>query len=104
MSFNISTDPSRPFTELDLPADHTMHVPPLCCAIIPHSIRLLPTAQHTVVLLTRVPGVFAEKHLWVDQGPLVAGDITTAVFNISNRPIKIKRGEVISRLICVETT
>lgn len=83
---------------LGLTASATIIVPGLCFGVIPHEEEI---EVDGFVLLVREQGAFTERNLLVDQGPVVSGKISTGVFNLSNTPAKIKKGESISRLVAL---
>lgn len=107
MSFVLASPPlpTKELTRADLPAAHTMHVPPLCPAVIPHPMHLIHIEQGHEVLLLGLSNVFQERNLLVVSCLIgVGGRLSTVVFNFSKVQVVIKRGEVLSRLISVEVT
>jgi hypothetical protein len=102
MSFYL-TGEELPRYSLDLPAAKTIFIAPLAAGIIYHSISVEETDAACIVLLVRTPGTF-EKSIIVDSGPieLNGNELYTSVFNISDKRLRIAKGQVISRLISVE--
>lgn len=79
-----------------LEAAFNLVVPEVGSAAIPSGLTL-ETFGHLIVLM-REPGLLA-KGLLVDQGPMGDGPVVTVVFNLSSESIRIKRGDVLSRLV-----
>ena len=87
--------------QIDLPAGEPVTVFPLCVGNIHHKLIIEFDMGGSTVILMRTPGVFLEKNLIVDCGPIESGGVVTTVFNYSNRAVRINRGDIISRLISV---
>lgn len=106
MSFLLRGE-SQTRTTWDLKAYTTIRIPPLCIGVIPHEVGVLPAYDGPLTLkfhiwLLRKPHALAELNLLVDQGPINAIEpVVTRVFNLSNRQVRIKRGDVISYLACI---
>lgn len=75
----------------------TIEVPELSFAVIPHDATLF--TQGMRVLISRSEGVFIERNLLVDCGLVSDGEVSTSVFNLSTKPVKIKKGQIISQLL-----
>lgn len=88
-------------SQIDLPAGEPVTVFPLCVGNIHHKLIIEFDMGGSTVILMRTPGVFLEKNLIVDCGPIESGSVVTTVFNYSNRAVRINRGDIISRLISV---
>lgn len=106
MSFLVS-HADGPQVAYDLESAISIHVPPLCCATIPHLERLLHVGVGYQVLLVRTRPML-ETNLIIDQGPVEPTEpgerLWTQVFNLSHLRIQVKKGDVLSRLLCVRTT
>lgn len=101
MSFYMAGE-ELPRYSLDLPAAKTIFIAPLAAGIIYHGLSMGEVDSTCTVLLVRVPGTF-EKSIIVDSGPVdLDKELYTSVFNISNKRLRIAKGQVISRLISVE--
>lgn len=76
---------------------YPIYILPVTFAIVRHNLAI--EIEHgSTVEIVRAPGVFLNYHLIVDQGPVEDGEIETAVFNLSNKPMRIPKKEVISWL------
>ena len=90
-------------SQIDLPAGEPVTVFPLCVGNIHHNLTIdLDKGGSAITLIMRTPGVFLEKNLIVDCGPIESGSVVTTVFNYSNRAVRINRGDIVSRLISLE--
>jgi len=111
-----STTEVSPLVEMDhepyrLAAVHSVHIPALCQARIPHGMALTSSytlrngaevdTAHSLVMLVAEPLVMVSHNLIVQAGPVEDGDLFTYVFNMSNSALKIRKGESISRLVRV---
>jgi hypothetical protein len=80
--------------------------------IVPHGVALETIAEvpiesifmpiNSMVWLVREPNTMVSHNLIIDQGPVMDGDIFTSVFNLSNSQLRIRKGEVVSRLVCIQ--
>ena len=102
MSFTLTPDGGATITfchkgqAVPLPAIASIDVPPLCCAVIPHG--LLIETDGPVVKVSE-PHIFMERSLLVETCLVRDGEVTTAVFNLSGERRRIRKGDVISRLV-----
>lgn len=105
MSFLVEGGLLGLHTSLDLVVTKTIRIPALCIGTLPHDVRLImdrDTPITSTIWLVRLPHVWTELHLLVDQGPIdTSREVTTLVFNISQEPIKVPKGTVVSRLVSV---
>lgn len=93
-------------TPYRLEARHTLLIPALCLGTIPHGIvansRMTDTGdQHSFLMIVGEPDVLVSHNLIVCPQPVPNGDVVTYVFNISSQQLRIRKGEVISRLVRV---
>ena len=109
MSFRVTPDGGETYTEvvsglhLELKALSTIEVPPLCGAVIPHGLYLEGTMPDpsTDALMVSAPHVFESKSLLVDSCLVRDGEVTTCVFNLSKKRVKIRKGESVSVLVAL---
>lgn len=81
-----------------LEASRTVIVPELSFAVIPHGIHLGP-GQELVVLIAE-DNVFVDKHLLVSVELVTRGEeITTKVFNLSSKRVRLPKGSIVSQLV-----
>lgn len=90
-------------------AMHSVIVPALCQARIPHGVVLESSytasagetvdTRHTLVSLVPETLAMVTHNLIVQAGPVDDGDIFTYVFNLSNEQLIFRKGESISRLV-----
>jgi hypothetical protein len=84
---------------------YSVIIPALCMGMVPHytvfSVDEDNTNWGVSVWIVREPYVMETHNLIVDQGPILPGEIFTRVFNLSNKALKIRKGEAISRLMLV---
>jgi len=86
-----------------LPVRNSVAIPALCVGVLPHGMELtLDDSLQSWVMLVREPGMLTIRGLWIDQGPVKTGPITTTVFNMTNQEVRIRKGEVVSRLLRVQ--
>jgi len=97
-SWSLDTLPVKLFPE------RTVVIPALCTGVIPHDITLRTApADYTLswVMLVSEPGVLFNEGLLVVSGPMNDGEVTTTVFNLSNKEKRLAKSVCISRLIKV---
>jgi hypothetical protein len=84
-----------------LEAKHTVIIPALCLGTIPHGVHLESSCSGAAcfVMLIGEPDLIVSHNLIVVPRPVPEGDVVTYVFNLSNSQLRIRKGEVISRLI-----
>lgn len=91
-------------TTLLLTAATTIRVPPLGMARIPHMLTIVCPGEGITghVWIMREAKALREMNLIVDTGILDTSlEVETTVFNLSNRQVKIARGDCISRLLWI---
>ena len=93
---------SDPLIELELRAVITIRIPSLCFASIPHGIIIRRSEGSPHPWIVRGFNAFNYHNLIVDQGPIEDGEVSTRVFNLSNRTVVIKRDVSISRLLALQ--
>ena len=89
---------------IPLPALHSVAVPALCMAVIPHGLELISVPddrEDSLVMLVKGTNILTTRGLLIEQGPLCDGIVTTVVFNMTNQELRIRKGEVVSHLIRV---
>ncbi len=89
-------------TSYPLKAMHTVLIPALCMGTIPHGIVLETSTWElspSLVMLVSEPLAMISHNLIVAQGPVDDGDVVTYAFNMSNEALRVRKGEVVSRLI-----
>lgn len=91
--------PSRHRSTVDLPVPFTILIPALCPGKITHGYRLGKDTDDTLVWLVQAPGTFEQEGLLVVSSPVETGEIITWLFNISNVPVTLRKGRVVSRLL-----
>lgn len=105
MSFIVTGEdaPEGPQVYYELRAERLIRVPPIALAVVPHGITIVNLhPDSTEILLMRKPWAWAEMHLMVDMGSVnVTDPIVTRVFNLSSKEVTIKRGSIISYLLCI---
>lgn len=82
----------------DLTCIKTIEIPGLTYGRISHEIWVTVDG---LVLLYRKPGMFEDRNLIIDSGPVVSGEVFTHVFNLSKRGVRVLEGESISALLCL---
>lgn len=94
------------YHSFDLPVARQVIIPELAFALVSHNIRIEPsdTAVRSdtavQVFIMPVEGVFMERSLLVGIEPVAAdGEVLTRVFNLSHKPARIRKGDVISQLV-----
>ncbi len=102
------------FDSVPLKAMHSLVIPALCQGIVPHEFELTTDIcfedpkeyrvdeEKTAIWLVPEPGLMTSRNLIVLTGPIEDGPVLTHVFNLSNEQLRIRKGEVISRLVLVE--
>jgi hypothetical protein len=96
----IITGPSgsiNPKVPYPLVVPKTIEVAALCFGLIPHEVRL-ELGESAVFLLGR-PGTLLDMSLLVSSGLMDDGDVSTVVFNLSNKAVRIRKGSIISWLV-----
>ncbi len=99
----------RPFK---LAAFNSVRVPALCLGMVPHRLTLrthpggldmetLETPPHSFILLVGEPNVLMSHGLLIVPRVITDGDVFTHVFNLSNKEMLVRKGEVLSRLVRV---
>jgi len=84
---------------ITLPAKVSIDVPGLSYGTIVHGCDLTFIGVGYRLFLYRIPGTFTIMNFLVDQGPVTeAGELVTYVFNLSNRRVKVQKGQAVSML------
>ncbi len=99
LSTKAQTEMGTKFTRVPLSLSKATYIEPLSKALIRHGISLADTPRDADVWLVREPNSLLKLNLLVDQGPIYAGEVITTVFNLSDQPVRIAKGEVISWLV-----
>lgn len=103
MSFTL-TSVGSPWTWLDLKAGVNMTIPSTSWGVIPHDETILSISPGCLIWIIRTPRTALD--IWVDTSCiLIAGPnepLVTRVFNLSSKPVRIKAGTVLSRLVSVK--
>jgi hypothetical protein len=94
---------------MTLPCAGKMLLPPLMWTAIPHDLRLttkpwnlMAEETATVLLMAAVDSSPSELGLLVEcVACLPDRDIVTRAFNLLDKPVILRKGEHISRLVCV---
>lgn len=110
MSMTLLVTNTEPYTPLpgvsghDLVCDGHISVFSMCWAAIPHPVKLLDVAVDHMVWA--IPYLRTESGLFVECGILDTSDpdkvLITRVFNLTSKPIKVKPGVLIARLLCTK--
>lgn len=102
MSFSIAGYPDR-WTSLDLAAGVNMTVPSTSWGVIPHDEVLIDMEPNTLLWVIRTPrpalDLLVDTCCILSVGP--NEPLVTRVFNLSTKPVRIKAGTVLSRLVSV---
>ncbi len=93
------TLPNKDVDIYRLESDSTIIIPPLSVGRIPHDIIL--HAPNGRVFMYPEPDVFGILQLLIPCRPVDSGEVITYLFNISNKRVKIHRGDIISRLVAL---
>lgn len=80
-----------------------MHIPPFCAGFVPHTMKVSATG-----VFMGAPGIYQRLGLLVipEFGTCLGttkkpdSTLVTPVFNLSSMQIRIRQGEVVSRLLC----
>ncbi len=86
-------------SEALLLVDKTIIIPPLSIGRIPHDRDL--RANGCSVYMFSQPNTFSMLNLLINPRPVEDGEVITYVFNLSNQPVKVRRGDIISRLVAL---
>lgn len=81
----------------DLYSKHTMTIEPLTPASIVHDLYL--SDHDTPVMIVAREGVFMSKHLWVQCSMVSTGGVFTHIFNMSDKPVLVRKSECVSHLV-----
>lgn len=90
---------------IDLQASATIHIPGFCAGFIPHNAPLTALNDGYWVFVG-APDLFQHKGLMVlceavpKEAKGSARKLVTPVFNLSNKQVRIRRGEIVSRILC----
>lgn len=100
MSFTL-TSVGSPWTWLDLKAGVNMTVPSTSWGVVPHDEVLLSIQPGCLLWVIRTPRPALD--LLVDTYCILQPNepLVTRVFNLSTKPVRIKAGTVLSRLVSV---
>jgi hypothetical protein len=83
-------------SSMPLKTSRSIDIPPLCTAALPHDISI---ETDGVVLLIPEPSVFLEHGLFVGVCVQPTGVVSTSVFNVTGHAVRVRKGEVVSRLV-----
>lgn len=100
MSFMLHGD-GRLHVSLDLTASVNITVPATSWGVVPHDAKILAMDPHYVVFLIKTHRVALDLLIDTSCAPNPGEELVTRVFNLSTKPVRIKVGSVISRLISV---
>lgn len=101
-----NTSPYTPFTDIggyDLICDGHISVFSMSWAVVPHPVKIVSLGPDEMVW--SLPYLKAESGLFVETGILMmppTGVLLTRVFNLTSKPIRIKPGTVVARLLCTK--
>lgn len=84
--------------ELELPVYKNVWAPELTVSVVPSQVMIEIDGP---VMLTGTPGVLLKHGLLISNEFVCNGYITTIIFNLSNKTVRIERGTAISRLIAL---
>lgn len=104
MSFSIaSSSGARPRLDIDLPAAVNMTIPSTSWGVIPHDDIVLSVDPGYLLWILRTPraalDLLVDTYCLTSVGPDYP--LVTRVFNLSAKPVRIKAGTVLSRLVSV---
>lgn len=100
-----NTSPYTPLTDRgghDLICDGHISVFSMSWAVVPHPVKLISIGPDEMVW--SLPYLKVESGLFVETGILMptSGVLLTRVFNLTSKPIRIKPGTVVARLLCTK--
>jgi len=88
-----------PVSFIDLEAERTVWVPELSIGVIPHGTEVEMNAS--IAFIISAPRTMVDKCLLVCPQVFEGGPLFTTVFNLSNQTVRVKAGEIISKLVAL---
>lgn len=108
--YNLDGSPhvAEKWEATELESIFSIAIPALCMGRIAHGLVLQvdeasfapPQAKGNIWLVPK-PGVMLDRGLLVGTGPILAGEVFTTVFNLTNATQIIRKGESVSYLMWV---
>lgn len=82
---------------------HSIVIPALCMGRIVHGLVMVTDWDNedepSWVCLISEPNTLTTHGLWIESGPVYDGEIITTVFNLTNVEKRIRKTDVVSRLV-----
>lgn len=83
----------------ELVASRNVFIEKVSFALVPHHIKVQKAGG--LIMLIGIPEFSVSHSLWVSPALVEDGFVTTFVFNISDKGVRVGKGEIVSKLVAL---